>query len=514
MTAINLARIVSKIGSWTIFSRMAGYVRDMLMAQVMGASAIAEAFQIAFTFPNLFRNLFGEGAMNAALVPRFAQMASERGEVKARQFLGDVVLIVGGLMLVISSLAWIFMPEIVNLLAWGFEDEQKIALTIALARTCLPYLFCIILAAIFGGILNYAGRFSIPAAAPIILNLLMISPLAASVFGWSDFSIFMLAYAVVIGGVLQLGLCLLVAWRIDHLPIFRHRLMGGELWQFLLVLLPGILSALCLQFNLVVSRAFASTLQEGSIVWLFFAERLFQLPLALIGISFGVALLPMLSRALSEKDRVRAGHLRQQTQQGALLLSIPAAVGLAICAELIVDVLFARGAFGATDTQKTAVALQALALGLPAYIFVKVLQPLFFARHDTRTPMQIAVVMMVINIALAALLMQFWAHVGLALATALAGWVQVALLLLQLRKRALAGLAEGIPVFALKVLLAATGMAIFLWLGLHAEAELQTAIPTWLLLGGLVSIAGIGYLVAAMLLTGYRWHDVKALLRK
>ncbi|NQY81606.1 MAG: hypothetical protein HRT36_00830 [Alphaproteobacteria bacterium] len=190
MTAVNFARVASKIGSWTVLSRITGYGRDMLMAQVLGASAIAEAFQIAFTFPNLFRNLFGEGAMNAALIPHFSRLESREGSTIARQFFGDVLLLVGGLMLLISLLAYWFMPEIVRVLAWGFRDPEKVQLTIDLARICLPYLFCIIVAAIFGGILNHAGKFSVPAAAPILLNLLMISPFAVAVLGGGGFLVF------------------------------------------------------------------------------------------------------------------------------------------------------------------------------------------------------------------------------------------------------------------------------------------------------------------------------------
>ncbi len=501
---MNPTRIASKIGSWTIVSRIAGYSRDMLMAQVLGASAVAEAFQIAFTFPNLFRSLFGEGAMNAALVPHFSALESREDKIIARQFLGDVLLLVGSLMLLITALAYIFMAEIVAVFAWGFTDPTKIQLTIDLARLCLPYLFCIIVAAIFGGILNYAGRFSVPAAAPIILNLMMISPLAASVFGLVDFSIQALAYAVVIGGIVQLSLCLVVAWRIDYLPIFRHRLMGKEIQAFGWLLLPGIISALCLQCNLIVARAFASTLPEGSIIWLFFAERLFQLPLALVGISLGVALLPTFTRAVHSGDTERADSLRNQTQRAALLLAIPAAIGLALCAELIIDVLFARGAFTAADTVQTAMALQALALGLPAYILVKILQPLFFAHHNTKTPMLIAMTMMLVNIVLAFVLMQFFAHAGLALATALAGWVQVLLLLLALARRGIASISQSMMIFGLKALLAGLIMAGCLYGARHFIPDMPAFFELLLLLG----IGGSSYLVAATVLTGYKWRQM------
>ena len=505
---MNLARVASKIGSWTVISRIAGYSRDMLMAQVLGASAVAEAFQVAFTFPNLFRNLFGEGAMNAALIPHFSGLDSREGRVVARKFLGDVLLLVGGLMLLITALAYIFMAEIIAVFAWGFSDPAKIQLTIDLARLCLPYLFCIIIAAIFGGVLNHAGKFSVPAAAPILLNLMMISPLAAGVLGWINFSIQFLAYAVVIGGIVQLSLCLFVAWRIGYLPIFRHRLMNSETQAFGWLLLPGIISALCLQCNLIVARAFASTLEEGSIVWLFFAERLFQLPLALIGISLGVALLPTFSRAVSSGDTERADSLRNQTQKAALLLAIPAAIGLAICAELIIDVLFARGAFGAFDTAQTAMALQALALGLPAYILVKILQPLFFAHRNTKTPMFIALTMMLVNIALASVLMQFLAHAGLALAAALAGWVQVLLLLVALAKRKIAAISLSMMFFGLKALLGGLIMAVCLYGAIVLYDQLGLNLLASLKLLLLLGVGLISYGVAATLLTGYKWRQM------
>ncbi|NQY81607.1 MAG: polysaccharide biosynthesis C-terminal domain-containing protein [Alphaproteobacteria bacterium] len=317
-----------------------------------------------------------------------------------------------------------------------------------------------------------------------------------------------------IGGVLQLGLCLLAAWRIEHLPIFRHRLRAKELRAFWWVLLPGIVSALCLQFNLIVSRAFASTLQEGAIIWLFFAERMFQLPLALIGISLGVALLPTLSRAISAGDQTRVDALRRQTQHAALLLALPAAVALAVCADFIIDVLFARGAFGAEDTHQSARALQALALGLPAYILVKILQPLFFARHNTKTPMFIAMGMMMVNVILAAILMRFLAHTGLALATALAGWTQVFLLLLALKRRRIVGLAVGMIGFGLRVAAASGVMALVLLAGLWLREAVFPGLSNFSVLLLLVSFGGISYLVATLVATGYKWCELRALFQK
>lgn len=501
---MNMIRIASKVGSWTIISRIAGYVRDMFMAQVLGASAAAEAFQIAFTFPNLFRNLFGEGAMNAALIPHFNTLDEREGRIVARQFLGDVMLLVGGLMLLITALAYVFMAEIVAVFAWGFTDPDKIQLTIELARICLPYLFCVIIAAIFSGILNCAGKFSVPAAVPIVLNIMMISPLAAAVLGWIDFAVQTLAWAVVAGGCLQLLLCVIAAWHIGYLPIFRHRLMNAEIRAFGNLLLPGILSALFLQCNLITTRAFASTLPEGSIIWLFFADRLFQLPLALIGISLGIALLPAFSRVINSGDTERADNLRNQTQQAALLLAVPSAIGLAICAEEIINILFVRGAFSASDARQTVLALQVLVLGLPAYILVKVLQPLFFAHHDTKTPMQIAAVMMVFNIALAFVLMQFFAHSGLALALAVSGWLQCVLLVLALRKRRIAALARGILTFSLKVLLAGMTMAGCLYGTMALIPEMHAGLELLVLL----SVGGCSYLVAATALTGYKWRQM------
>lgn len=501
-----------RIGSWTAASRVAGYLRDMLMAQVLGATAQAEAFQIAFTFPNMFRNLFGEGAMNSGLIPHFAHLEGEEGRTRARCFLGDLVLLVGGMMLLISVLAALFMSEIMALMAWGFENPDQKQLVVDLALLCLPYLVCIILAAIFGGILNHAGYFSVPASAPIMLNLLMIAPLAAAVLGWKGFAVHSLAVAVVIGGVVQLAFCLLVAWKVGYLPIFSHRLRGEGLTAFFLLLLPGLVSALSLQVNMVVIRAFATTLDQGAVAWLFYAERLFQLPLALIGISLGVALLPSLSRAVQGKDSALSLKLRRQSQQISLLLALPASVGLAICSPEIINALFERGAFTAADTLQTTYALQAMTLGLPAYIFLKILQPLFFAERDTRTPMLIAVGTVVVNIVLAMQLMDWLAHAGLALASAVTGWLQVCLLLVLLKRRGIAGLAGGISAFALKIVLATAAMGgLLLWLkSFYGQGSADLSL--WWRLGSLLLAGLVSYLLAVVVFTGYKWRDFKALV--
>ena len=502
----NLSQITARVGLWTLLSRFAGYGRDMVMAHLLGASWVVEAFQVAFSFPNLFRNLFGEGAINAALIPRYAAIESAQGSMAARQFFGDVVLVIGGLMLLFALLSYVWMPEIIAVLAWGFSTEKQL-LTVEIARLCLPFLPCIILVALVGGVLNHRGYFTLPAVIPIVLNTIMLLTLLSGLYHDLPFDIRLLAYAVTSAGFVQLGLCLLFAWRHNILPHFAHRFGAKAMQHFLLLLLPGVMSGMFLQVNFLTNRAFASNLGEGSIAWLFYAERLFSLPLALIGISLGVALLPLLSQAVSNHDHQRSKSLAQQALKAALFWSLPATIGIILCAEWIIALLFERGAFGAHDTLQTARALQMLALGLPAYILVKVLQPLFFARQNTRTPMIISMSIMGLNIFFSLMLMPILAHVGLALAAAISGWMQVIVLYQQLQHHRPTFTHLG--KFTMGVVTACVLMASLIggaqWIVIRQQ-WINGGLSLTLALVGVILLAVVVYLVAAQRLTGYKWY--------
>jgi putative peptidoglycan lipid II flippase len=431
-----LLRSVATVGSYTLVSRLFGFLRDILTAAILGAGPVADAFFVAQRLPNLFRSLFAEGAFSAAFVPLFAGTMAEHGKEAARNFAEEALAVLLAALLGFVLLGEIFMPAVMRVIAPGFgEDPAKFGLAVELARITFPYLLFIALVALQGGVLNSVDRFAAAAATPILLNLFLIAALLLmDRFGWRDGHA--LAWAVTAAGFAQflwlMSSCARAGLAL-RLPVPR---LTRDVRRTLAVMAPGTIGAGVTQLNLLISTALASLLPSGSVSYLYYADRLNQLPLGVVGIAVGTAILPPLSR------QVRTGHLPEAvaTQNRgielALLLTLPAAVALALLATPILAVLFQRGAFDATDTQATAAALTAYAAGLPAFVLVKVLAPAFFARQDTATPVKVAVVAMASNLCLTLALMQFLAHVGIALATTVAGWVNaLSLLVLLIRRR-------------------------------------------------------------------------------
>lgn len=430
-----LLRSVATVGSYTLLSRVFGFIRDILTAAILGAGPVADAFFVAQRLPNLFRSLFAEGAFSAAFVPLFAGTMAEHGKAAARNFAEDALAVLLAALFGFVLLGEIFMPAVMAVIAPGFgEDPAKFGLAVDLARITFPYLLFIALVALQGGVLNSVDRFAAAAATPILLNLFLISALLLmDRFGWHDGRA--LAWAVTGAGLAQFLWLMFSCGRAGlalRLPL--PRLTPG-VRRTLAVMAPGTVGAGVTQLNLLISTALASLLPGGSVSYLYYADRLNQLPLGVVGIAVGTAILPPLSR------QIRLGHLGEAvTTQNrglelALLLTVPAAVALAVLAAPILAVLFQRGAFGPADTAATAAALAAYAAGLPAFVLVRVLMPAFFARHDTATPVKVAVAAMAANLCLTLLLMQFLAHVGIALATTAAGWVYAVTLLILLIRR-------------------------------------------------------------------------------
>ncbi len=432
---MTLLRSVATVGSYTLLSRVMGFVRDILTAALLGAGPVADAFFVAQRLPNLFRSLFAEGAFSAAFVPLFAGTVAEHGKGAARAFAEDALAVLLAALLAFVLLGEIFMPAVMRLIAPGFADEPaKFALAVALARITFPYLLFIALVALQGEVLNSVDRFAAAAATPILLNLFLIAALLTmDRFGRHDGRL--LAWAITAAGLAQFlwlmfscaraGLALRLPW---------PRLTSG-VRRTLSIMGPGAFGAGVTQVNLLISTALASFLPSGSVSYLYYADRLNQLPLGVVGIAVGTAILPPLSRQLRLGDLDGAVATQNRGLELALLLTVPAAVALAVLAGPIFAVLFQRGAFSPADAAATAAALAAYAAGLPAFVLVKVLAPAFFARHDTATPVKVAVAAMALNLGLTLALMQFLAHVGIALATTCAGWINAATLLALLVRR-------------------------------------------------------------------------------
>jgi putative peptidoglycan lipid II flippase len=425
---MSLLRGIATIGVWTMASRVLGFVRDMMMAALVGAGGLADAFFVAFQFPNLFRRIFAEGAFNAAFVPLFAGTLNASGKEAARAFAGRALAVLVAVLLPFTVAVETAMPWLMLAIAPGFADEpEKLSLAIQFTRVCFPYLLFMALTSMLGAALNAIDRFAVAAAAPILLNIVMILALLGPVH-WATTPGHALAWAVAAAGVAQFLWLAQDAARAGVLPEMPRPRLTPDIRRLFALMLPGIFGASVIQLNQWIGTLLASLLPSGAISYLYYADRVNQLPLGVVGVAVGVALLPLLSRQLraGEHDAARANQNR--AIEFALLMTLPAAAALIAVPGPIVAVLFQRGAFGPADAAATAHTLAAYAIGLPAFVLVKALSPGFFAREDTRTPVLVGAAAVAVNIALAAALMVPFRQVGIALAVALASWVNAACL--------------------------------------------------------------------------------------
>ena len=434
---MKLYRGFAAVASITLLSRVLGFVRDVLIAAVLGTSAVADAFFVAFRVPNMFRRLFAEGAFDAAFIPLFAKRLHAEGPPAAQAFASQALAGLTLVLVVFTVLAEIAMPWLMLLLAPGFaSDAAKFDLAVMLARIALPYLVFMSLVALYNGVLNAFGRFAIAALAPTLLNVVLIIVLLALVAfrsGQTTAGI-ALAWAITASGVLQVIVVSLAAARIGmRVPIERPHLTP-DMRRLMTLSAPGVIAGGMAQLTMVISTIIA-TLQDRVVSWLYYVDRIFQLPLGVIGVAIGVVLLPDLSHKLRSGDHDAVLASENRALEFALLLTMPAAIALFIASGPIMCVLFERGAFTAADTQATAAMLSALALGLPAYVMIKVLHPSYFAREDTKTPMIYAGVAMASTVILSFVLFLAVGATGIAIASMLSGWINVGLLIATLKRR-------------------------------------------------------------------------------
>lgn len=499
------------IGGFTLGSRVLGFVRDMLMAAILGTGPFADAFFAAFRLPNLFRRLFAEGAFNAAFIPLYAGKLETNGQDAADSFARESLSVLLTALLVLVIAMEIFMPWIMRAYVPGFLSDPTLFSHIVLyAQITMPYIIFMSIAAQLAGILNARNKFAAAAAAPILLNVVLIAVLLSRPQDPSIAALH-LSIGVAFSGVLQV---LVVFWgcaRIGvKLGLKAPRLTPG-VKRLIILGVPGAISAGVVQINLVVAQRFAS-MQEHAISWLQYADRLYQLPLGMVGIAMGVALLPGLTRQVRSGDEAGARDALNEALELSAAFTMPAATALFVLPQLFVEGLFMRGAFSAFDAINTAAALRIYALGLPAFILIKVFAPGFFAREDTKTPMLFAAVSMVLNVVLCAVLFRVMGFVGLALATTLAGWLNAILLGLTLwrQKRFSPSLHLAKRFAGLFAASIAMGGAILLaasWL----SVSLQNLPWAALIVAILVAAFGmVVYALAALIFGGVKIAEVKA----
>lgn len=509
-----LLRSIATVGGFTAISRVLGFVRDVLIADVLGTGPVADAFFVAFRLPNLFRRLFAEGAFNAAFVPLFSRRLEQTGAVAAKVFAEQALSVLLFTLFAFTALAMAAMPWLMQGLAPGFSVEPaKFEMAVNFSRITFPYLLFMSLVALFSGVLNALYRFAAAAAAPILLNIFFILSLTLVIplVGQAGE---ILAWTVVAAGIGQFLLLAVAASRAGMaLRLPRPRITPG-LRRLGKLMVPGILSAGVLQLNLLVGTIIAS-LQAGAVSYLYYADRVYQLPLGLIGIAFGIVLLPDLSRKLRSGQQAAALDSLNRGLEFALLLTLPATVALLVIPWPIVMVLFERGAFDRDASDATAMALAAFAAGLPAFVLVKILQPAFFAEEDTVMPLKLAAISVLVNMVLSIAL--FWqvGFVGIAIATSVAAWVNTCLLALVLKRRGFFVLDDRFRSRLPRIALASLLMAPLLWGGhlLLADWFAGGLVLKVSALALLVTVGLLFYLVLALILRAMEPAEVLRLLR-
>jgi putative peptidoglycan lipid II flippase len=428
---MRLYRSFATVGGYTAISRVLGFLRDMLAAAILGAGPVNDALVVAFRLPNLFRSLFAEGAFNSAFVPMFTKTLQSKGRDSARAFAEEALAVLLLALIVMTALAEIAMPWLIMLIAPGFSDDpDQAALAVLLTRITFPYLLCMSLTALAGGILNALGRFVVAAAAPIILNIILCTALLMSLaFGFfkQPEAAMMQAWAIAVAGFAQLAFLALGARQQGMDLGFRWPRLTPAIRRLFWIAIPGIATAGITQINLFVGTMIASQ-SKSAVSYIYYADRLNQLPLGMVGIAIGVVLLPELSKKLDGGDKVAAMHSHNRSMEFALMLTLPAAVALMVIPFPIIAVLFQHGAFTAADTRAVSTTLAAFAAGLPASVLIRVFLPGFFARGDTRAPMIYAGISAGVNIAGSLALFPFWGPSGIAAATSAAAWINAIML--------------------------------------------------------------------------------------
>ncbi len=513
---MKLYRAFATVGGLTLVSRILGFLRDIALAALLGAGPIAEAFVVAFRFPNLFRRWFGEGAFNAAFVPLFAKRLEGDGRDAAKAFASDAMSGLAFILVLLSALAMLAMPWAMVALAPGFVDEPvKFDLTVAMSRIAFPYLLCMSLVALLSGVLNALGRFAESASVSIVLNLALMAAMAVAWwlgYGNDPRTGIVLAWGIFAAGVLQLLTLLWGARRAGFVPRLVRPRWSDDMRRLVTLGIPGIIAGGATQINIVIGGMIAS-LQTGAVSWLYYADRLYELPLAIIGIAIGIVLLPDISRHLRAGNQAAVMDSQNRALELSMLLTVPAAAALAVIPGPIVSVLFERGAFSAADTHAVSAALAIFALGLPAFVLQKVFQPGYFAREDTKTPMRFTAWSLGVNTAGSLVLFYLfpsfgWSpHLGIAVATGIGAWLNVALLYRGLRARghfvADQRLKSALPMIVLSALVLAMALVagtLWLepWLATGVRLPLRAAALAALVIGGACVYFAAAFLTGAI----------------
>ena len=506
---MNLIKSTGTFSFFTTISRLLGYLRDILIAIFLGTGVLADAFFVAFRIPNTFRRLFSEGAFNAAFIPSYASELSQ-GKEQSNQFANSILnLLILGLFFLVVVIE-IFMPIFVYLIAPGFEgDNQKMELATNLTRITFPFLFFISLASFFSAILNSHNRFAAASASPIILNIILIGTLFYGNF-LNDRLVYYLAYAVTISGFIQL-IFLYSFVKKFYLPIFSLKIViDQKIKNFFKKLLPSIFSSGVTQINILVGTIIAS-FQASAVSYLYYADRIYQINLAIAGIAIGTVILPQLSKYIQNNKKEEIIFIQNKALELSLFLSIPAAIALSISSEQIISALFGYGSFDENAVKNSAKALFYFSLGLPAFALIKVFSSFFFARHNTKVPFYIALISVILNILISLFYFKSIGFVIIPIATSISSWFNSILLFIFLKKKDLFSFNLNFINRFIRILLASILMGIlfnylinFFANDLTYEENFKSAYLIAIVLMGLIS-----YLSIAILIKAFKISDIK-----
>ena len=498
---VNLTKGVITVGSWTLLSRILGMVREILLSNLIGAGPLLDAFVAAFRLPNIFRRFFAEGAFNAAFVPLFAKRYE--GKMEPNEFANNVFANLLTILLILTSLAMIFMPGLVFLTAAGFAPDERFDLTVGFGRVMFPYILLISLAALFSGILNTAGRFAVAAAAPVILNIVIV---AALLIAWAINSdiIVWLVWSIPTAGIFQLSLLWLATRKTGIKITFAVPKWNKDIAKLIRVAIPAALAGGVLQINLLVGQLVASQ-ETGAISFLYFADRLYQLPLGIAGIAVGTVLLPKLSRHLKSGDSTQAQYTYSQSAEMIWVVALPSSVALCLIPLPLVSALFEHGKTTRDDALAISYATAIYGIGLPAFMIQKLLQPLYFAREDTKTPLRFALVSMILNAILAIGLMQIIGWIAVAIAASVSAWVTTILLWLRAKQFGQAASALKTSIVRIRrTFFASVVMGCTLWaIKQSLQSMMDTSIERVLFAVALIFIGASTYLILIYLLKAF-----------
>lgn len=506
---VSLLKSASIVSLLTLASRVTGLVRDLIMASMFGANALTDAFNVAFRIPNLFRRLFAEGAFSQAFVPVLATSKTQDGEERTRQLIGNVATVLFWVLMLTCVLGVLGAPVLVWLLASGFESGQAHEAAVLMTRWMFPYIGFMSMVALCAGVLNTWKQFAVPAATPVLLNVCMIvaALLLAPWFAAQGIEpIYAMAAGVMLGGVLQLGVQLPALKKRGLLPrigmtpsAIRAAWSDGGVRRILSLMAPALLGVGVAQVSLMINTQIASYLTPGSVTWLFYADRLMEFPTALLGVALGVVLTPQLASAKAAGDAQRYSNMLDWGLRLVVLLAVPCAVGLLVFAEPLVATLFHRGALHGNDVSQIALALIGYGAGLLGLVAIKVLAPGYFASQDMKTPVRIAVAVLVLTQIMNVVLVPWLAHAGLALSIGLAALVNACWLLAGLLRRRAYQPAPGWGLYLLRVVAAACLLAVFLlwgaqhwdWQALQAREWQRIGLMALMLTGAAVVYFGV-----------------------